>query len=135
MIVSHHGELEYGSPRVPMFPEALLLHHLDNMDARMECMRMTIAKDRHVESCWTGYSSPLERTVLKKEQFLNGELESVRQPATVSAEAATAVAASPEPLSPALASIPAPPASPRPPRPVSGSIFGEKLQEALRKEP
>ncbi len=110
MIVSHHGELEFGSPRVPMFPEALLLHHLDNMDARMECMRMTIAKDRHVASCWTGYSAPLERTVLKKELFLNGELRTVE------------VAATPAP-------------EPQKPHPVSGSLFGEKLKEALRKEP
>ena len=39
MILSHHGELEFGSPKVPLFPEALLLHHIDNMDSKMECMR------------------------------------------------------------------------------------------------
>ncbi len=36
MILSHHGELEFGSPKVPLFPEALLLHHLDNLDSKME---------------------------------------------------------------------------------------------------
>ena len=44
LIVSHHGELEYGSPKVPLFPEALLLHHLDNLDSKMECMRALAAK-------------------------------------------------------------------------------------------
>src|SRR6185437_9548756 len=38
MILSHHGQLEYGSPKVPLFPEALLLHYLDDMDSKMECM-------------------------------------------------------------------------------------------------
>ena len=44
MILSHHGELEYGSPKVPLFPEALLLHHIDNMDSKMECMRSFIER-------------------------------------------------------------------------------------------
>src|SRR4051794_6486489 len=49
MIISHHGELEYGSPKVPVFPEALLLHHIDNLDSKMECMRSFLRKDRFVE--------------------------------------------------------------------------------------
>ncbi len=39
MILSHHGSLEFGSPKVPVFLEAMLLHQLDTMDAKMECMR------------------------------------------------------------------------------------------------
>jgi 3'-5' exoribonuclease len=70
MILSHHGELEYGSPKVPLFPEALLLHHLDNMDSKMECMRALIARDPQIDGVWTGYSAPLERAVLKKHKFL-----------------------------------------------------------------
>ncbi|NLN86406.1 MAG: HD domain-containing protein [Syntrophomonadaceae bacterium] len=35
MILSHHGSLEFGSPVVPMFPEALLLHVMDNLSAKM----------------------------------------------------------------------------------------------------
>ena len=73
MVISHHGELEFGSPKVPMFPEALLLHHLDNLDSKMECMRAFLEKDRHVEGCWTGYSNSLERTVLKKARYLDEE--------------------------------------------------------------
>src|ERR1700732_2055489 len=74
MIVSHHGELEFGSPKVPLFPEALLLHHLDNLDSKMECMRSLVAKDRHVEGFWTGYSASLERTLLKKVKYLEEDL-------------------------------------------------------------
>ena len=36
MILSHHGQLEFGSPKLPQFPEALLLHYLDDMDSKME---------------------------------------------------------------------------------------------------
>jgi 3'-5' exoribonuclease len=39
MVISHHGEAEYGSPRPPMFPEAEMLHWLDVVDARMNEMQ------------------------------------------------------------------------------------------------
>ena len=38
MVISHHGEAEYGSPRPPMFPEAEMLHWIDLVDARMNEM-------------------------------------------------------------------------------------------------
>ncbi len=73
MILSHHGELEYGSPKVPVFPEALLLHYLDDMDSKMECMRALIDTDRQVEGCFTTYHAALGRTALKKDRYLNGQ--------------------------------------------------------------
>jgi 3'-5' exoribonuclease len=69
MIISHHGELEYGSPKTPLFPEALLLHHLDNLDSKMESMRAALDKDRQVEGSWTGYVNSLERPVLKMTRY------------------------------------------------------------------
>src|SRR6185437_6438604 len=39
LIISHHGKYEFGSPKLPMFPEALLLHQLDDMDSKMQAMR------------------------------------------------------------------------------------------------
>jgi 3'-5' exoribonuclease len=71
MILSHHGKLEFGSPKVPQFPEALMLHYLDDLDSKMECMRSLIESDRQVEGCFTAYNGPLERAVLKKDLFLN----------------------------------------------------------------
>ena len=38
MVISHHGEAEFGSPRPPMFPEAEMLHWIDLVDARMNEM-------------------------------------------------------------------------------------------------
>ena len=42
MIISHHGQAEYGSPRAPMFPEAQVLHALDNLDAKLNEMRAIV---------------------------------------------------------------------------------------------
>ena len=39
MVLSHHGQLEFGSPKLPMIPEAVLLHYLDDLDAKMHMMR------------------------------------------------------------------------------------------------
>lgn len=39
MVISHHGEPDYGSPRMPMFPEAEMLHWIDLVDARMNEMQ------------------------------------------------------------------------------------------------
>src|SRR5204862_5566879 len=71
MILSHHGQMDFGSPKIPLFPEALLLHHLDNMDSKMECMRALIDRDQQVTGVWTGYSSPLDRVALKKSKYLD----------------------------------------------------------------
>jgi 3'-5' exoribonuclease len=70
MIVSHHGKLEFGSPKLPQFLEALLLHYLDDMDSKMECMRTLIEQDKQVEGHFTGYNNSLERTVLKKAKYM-----------------------------------------------------------------
>src|ERR1700680_1205767 len=127
MIVSRHGELEFGSPKVPLFPEALLLHHLDNLDSKMECMRSMIARDRHVEGCWTGYNASLERAVLKKARYLEDKLIDPAVRADIS-EPAT-------PLPPQPPDAPPAPQHQEHHAPLTTSVFAEKLQQAWRKEP
>jgi len=39
LILSHHGKLEFGSPKLPMIPEALVLNFLDDLDAKMQAMQ------------------------------------------------------------------------------------------------
>ncbi|HSA91982.1 MAG TPA: HD domain-containing protein [Terriglobales bacterium] len=73
LIISHHGQYEFGSPKLPMFPEALMLHYLDDLDSKMESMRSHLARDPN-EGEWTGYNASLSRTLLKARQFL-GESE------------------------------------------------------------
>ncbi len=73
MIISHHGELAFGSPKVPAFPEALLLHHLDNLDSKMEAMRAALHRDQNAPGEFTGWVGSLERVLLRKERFLRSE--------------------------------------------------------------
>ena len=77
MIVSHHGELEFGSPKLPLFPEALLLHHLDNLDSKMNAMRTVLGRDGLSESEFTGWVAPLERVLLRKERYLRGTADPI----------------------------------------------------------
>jgi 3'-5' exoribonuclease len=65
MIVSHHGTLEFGSPRVPMTPEAIALHHLDNLDAKVHTFTRDIREDRNQLSAWTPFSQSLQRRLFK----------------------------------------------------------------------
>jgi 3'-5' exoribonuclease len=65
MIVSHHGDLEFGSPRVPMTFEALVLHHLDNLDAKIASFRQIISDDANPNSRWTSFNAPLGRKIYK----------------------------------------------------------------------
>lgn len=70
MIISHHGEYEFGSPKLPMFPEALLLHYLDDLDSKMEAMRAQFERDATLEGPWTTYNASLGRPLLCTEKFL-----------------------------------------------------------------
>jgi len=71
LIISHHGEYEFGSPKLPMFPEALLLHYLDDLDSKMEAMRAQFEREADLESAWTSYNASLGRTLLNTEKFLS----------------------------------------------------------------
>ncbi len=123
MILSHHGQLEYGSPKLPQFPEALLLHYLDDLDSKMECMRALIENDRQVEGCFTSYHAALSRSALKKDRFL-GKPNGKPEPPRVQASAEPRVP-SPPVASPALAGHPL--FSPKPDSP-----FADKLKQALQ---
>jgi 3'-5' exoribonuclease len=44
LILSHHGKLEFGSPKLPMVPEALVLNFIDDLDAKMQAMQVEFDK-------------------------------------------------------------------------------------------
>lgn len=67
MIVSHHGTLEFGSPKVPMTLEAIALHHLDNLDAKLHSVKQLIDDDVNSDSAWTVYHPSLGRKLYKGE--------------------------------------------------------------------
>jgi 3'-5' exoribonuclease len=128
MILSHHGQLEFGSPKLPQFPEALLLHYLDDLDSKMECMRSLIENDRQVEGCFTSYSPSLARVALKKDKYLEdvapvNETKTPPKPALPAIEA-NQTEAPLKPVLPAMAEHPLFAAKP-------DTLLGDKLKQAL----
>jgi 3'-5' exoribonuclease len=65
MIVSHHGQLDHGSPKVPMTLEAVALHYLDNLDAKLNLFERQMREDPNVDSPWTTYDHGLGRKLFK----------------------------------------------------------------------
>jgi 3'-5' exoribonuclease len=70
LIISHHGQYEFGSPKLPMFPEALMLHYLDDLDSKMEAMRAQFERESSLDGAWTSYNPSLGRPLLNTEKFL-----------------------------------------------------------------
>src|ERR1700686_104617 len=64
LIISHHGQYDFGSPKLPMFPEALLLHYLDDLDSKMEAMRAHFEREADLDGPWTSYNASLGRPLL-----------------------------------------------------------------------
>ena len=82
MIISHHGEYEFGSPKLPMFPEALMLHYLDDLDSKMEAMRAQFERESSLDGPWTSYNASLGRPLLNSEKFMNpAKVASQEEPA------------------------------------------------------
>lgn len=73
MILSHHGELAYGSPKRPKTLEALVLHHVENLDAQMANFRAAVAKAKEEGKEWTDYDRLFER------RLFAGELEGMEE--------------------------------------------------------
>ncbi len=96
MIISHHGQYEFGSPKLPMFPEALMLHYLDDLDSKMESMRAQFEREAETESAWTSYNPSLARPLLNSRKFLEKgfsgthTVEAPRPPVTAAIPAAEA---------------------------------------------
>ena len=68
IIASHHGQYEYGSPKLPMTLEAVTLHHLDNLDAKIHSFDQLMRDDANVDSRWTQYHANLGRKLYKKKR-------------------------------------------------------------------
>jgi len=65
MIVSHHGRYEYGSPKLPMTPEAVALYYLDNLDAKVNSFDQLLREDHNVDSPWTHFMPNIDRKLFK----------------------------------------------------------------------
>ena len=70
IMLSHHGKLEFGSPKEPMFPEAFVVHMLDDIDSKLEAMRGQYAADASRPGDWTARNPALKRELLKTQTGL-----------------------------------------------------------------
>ena len=65
IILSHHGKLEFGSPKEPMCAEALVVNFLDEIDSKLEAMRAQYAADHDRPGDWTSRNPALKRELYK----------------------------------------------------------------------
>jgi 3'-5' exoribonuclease len=65
LIASHHGELSFGSPVLPMTPEAIALHYIDNLDAKIHTFVRDIRDDRNASTAWTPFNPGMSRRLFK----------------------------------------------------------------------
>jgi len=73
LIASHHGQYEFGSPKLPMTREAVVFHYLDELDSRVGAMRRGLeAPAAEGEEIWTGRVAALGRRLLRTERYAAG---------------------------------------------------------------
>jgi 3'-5' exoribonuclease len=76
MILSHHGKYEFGSPKLPMTPEAILLSALDDLEAKMQAVRNEFAaaevagRDPDEVTEWV---RSMDRSLFNSKKYLKGE--------------------------------------------------------------
>ncbi len=67
LILSHHGELQFGSPVVPKTLEAIVLHHIDNLDAQAAAISRIVEETRERGQKWSDYLPLIERVIWTKD--------------------------------------------------------------------
>lgn len=66
-VLAHHGELQYGSPVVPKTLEAIVLHHIDNLDAQAAAYSRIARESREKSQPWSEYMPLIDRMIWTKE--------------------------------------------------------------------
>jgi 3'-5' exoribonuclease len=61
ILLSHHGQKEYGAPIVPMTPEACALHYADNLDAHVQYFQRAVEQGQASGNSWTEYQRLFDR--------------------------------------------------------------------------
>jgi 3'-5' exoribonuclease len=69
LLISHHGQYEFGSPKLPMIREALVFHYMDDMDSKLAAVRAALSIPSG-EDDWSAYSGALGRKFLKLDEYL-----------------------------------------------------------------
>ena len=71
IIVSHHGQYDFGSPKLPATPEAFMVSYIDNLDAKMN-QTTTLIENDTTEQNWTSYQKSLETRLYRNRVLDNG---------------------------------------------------------------
>ena len=122
LLLSHHGQYEYGSPKRPKTLEALVLNFIDDMDAKINGVRTHIEREPDNPSAWTGYHRLYDR------YFFKGTAASAPAAAAVVAPPVAPAAAVKSPQPASQRSQPAPAQQ----RPEAKKGFGFTLADQLR---
>jgi 3'-5' exoribonuclease len=69
LLISHHGQYEFGSPKLPMIREAMVFHYLDDLDSKLAAVRVALGTPSGDDE-WSSYSTALGRRFLRLEEFL-----------------------------------------------------------------
>jgi len=69
LLISHHGQYDFGSPKLPMIREALVFHYMDDLDSKLAAVRSVLAAESGDE-LWSVYSGALQRKFLRLDKFL-----------------------------------------------------------------
>jgi len=69
LLISHHGQYEFGSPKLPMIREAIVFHYLDDLDSKLAAVRVALATPSGDDE-WSSYSTALGRRFLRLDEFL-----------------------------------------------------------------
>jgi len=73
LLLSHHGEYQWGSPRRPKIPEALVLHYLDDLDAKVNSIAVFCREQAESGAAWSKYNQVFERYFFLDRQLEKGE--------------------------------------------------------------
>ncbi|WP_298269194.1 HD domain-containing protein [Geobacter sp.] len=95
MLLSHHGQYEYGSPKRPKTLEATILNYLDDLDSKINGIRTHIRKEAENQSRWTSYHRLYDRYYYKEGYSPDEEAEELREEPVLPEPAALAPPAEP----------------------------------------
>jgi len=69
IMLSHHGEYEFGSPKRPKIQEAIIINYLDDLAAKINNFQLTLKKDNVEAGNWTGYSKMHDRYLYRQAAY------------------------------------------------------------------
>jgi len=72
LLISHHGQYEFGSPKLPVIREAMAFHYMDDLDSKLAAVRAALAVDSG-EPEWSAYIGALGRKFLRLDEFLKAK--------------------------------------------------------------